>query len=191
MSSTTKLSDIFTAIPALVENGSNWSIFKMRFRLALTPYGLYHHFVPDNKNVKPVDPIPAGTPESSLTSDQKKTARYVLSRVIPDSMLRKIYSDTRPVKDMWNLLSTEFEQKTSLVQADLRAKFHSYRCPEKGDIRIHLNRLRQMHQDLQNIGVLIGDEDYAAIIMQSLPSSFADFVANIAAAAQLVQVTLT
>jgi hypothetical protein len=89
------------------------------------------------------------------------------------------------------MLVMEFEQKTALVQADLHAKFHSYRCPEKGDIKIHLNRLRQMHQDLQNIGVLIEDRDYAAILMQSLPSSYADFVANIAAAAQLVQVELT
>jgi len=92
---------------------------------------------------------------------------------------------------MWEMLSTEYEQKTSLVQADLRAKFHSYRCPEKGDIRVHLNRLHQMHMDLQNIGVIIEDKDYAAIIMQSIPSAYADFCANIAAAAQLVMVDLT
>jgi len=48
-----------------------------------------------------------------------------------------------------------------------------------------------MYLDLQNIGVTIEDEDYAAIIMQSLPTSYADFVANIAAAAQLIQVDLT
>ena len=206
MSSTTKLSDIVSAIPALTENGSNWSIFKMRFRLALTPYGLYHHFVPDTRNPKPKDPTPKAA--ATLTTDQTKakekyeedlakwdkddtTARYILSRVIPNSMLRKVYSDSRTVKDMWDMLSTEFEHKTSLVQADLRAKFHSYQCPEKGDIRIHLNQLRQMYLDLQNIGVVIEDKDYAAIIMQSVPSSYADFCANITAAAQLVRIDIT
>jgi hypothetical protein len=206
--STAKISDIITAIPSLAENGSNWSIFKMRFRLALTPYGLYHHVVPDNNIPKPVDPLSSIAAGTTLTADQKKakeqydedlakwdrngdTARYILSRVIPDSMLRKVYSDTRPVDLMWNMLTVEFEQKTSLVQADLHAKFHSYKCPEKGDIRIHLNRLRQMHQDLENIGVTIDDKDYAAIIMQSVPSTYSDFCANIAAAAQLVRITIS
>ena len=206
--STAKISDIILAIPSLAKNRSNWSIFKMRFRLTLTPYGLYHHVIPDNKNVKPVDPLSSVAAGTTLTADQKKVkeqyegdlakwernsdmARYILSRVIPDSMLQKVYSDTRSVKEMWDMLTTEFESKTSLVQADLHTKFHSYRCPDKGDIRIHLNCLRQMHQDLQNIGVLIKDKDYATIIMQSLPSSYMDFVANIAAAAQLVMVDLT
>ena len=68
--SNVKLSDIITAIPALTENGSNWSIFKMRFRLALTPYGLYHHFVPNSKNLRPWNPIPYGT--TTPTEEQTK-----------------------------------------------------------------------------------------------------------------------
>jgi hypothetical protein len=155
--SNAKLSDIITAIPALAENGSNWSIFKLRFRLALSPHGLYHHFVPDTSHTKPVNPISRTVPGTLTDIEQKlkdkymdelakwekdnDTARYILSRVLPDSMLRKIYSDTRSVKDMWDMLCKEYQQKTSLVQADLRAKFQSYRCPEKGDIRVHLNRL--------------------------------------------------
>lgn len=205
-----KSSDIITAIPPLAENGSNWSIFKMRFRLALSSNGLYSHYVFDGKKSKPIDPTthtPAD-PKGSITESETKlnemyeneadqwdkdelVARYILSRVIPDSMLRKIYSETRSVKEMWEMLTKEFEQKTSLIQADLRAKFQNYRCPEKGDIRIHLNRLRQMHQDLENIGVTIEDGQYAAIIMQSLPSSYSDFMANIAAAAQLVNIKIT
>jgi hypothetical protein len=48
-----------------------------------------------------------------------------------------------------------------------------------------------MYLDLHNIGVIIEDKDYAAIVMQSIPSTYADFCANIAAAAQLVRVDLT
>jgi hypothetical protein len=158
--SNAKISDIITAIPALAENGSNWSIFKLRFRLALSPHGLYHFFVPDPDHTKPVNPISRtiAEPRGTLTETEQKlkekydddlakwdknndTARYILSRVLPDTMLRKIYSDDRSVKEMWDMLCTEYQQKTSLVQADLRAKFQSYRCPEKGDIRVHLNRL--------------------------------------------------
>jgi hypothetical protein len=70
-----KVSDIVTAIPALTDNGSNWSIFKLRFRLALSPHGLYHSYTPpsansgeENRAKKPVNPTgstitdPKGTP---------------------------------------------------------------------------------------------------------------------------------
>ena len=51
-----RLSDIATATPALNKNSSNWSIFKIRFRLTLSPgYGLYHHYVPDLKYAKPTN----------------------------------------------------------------------------------------------------------------------------------------
>ena len=206
--STAKISDIITTIPSLTKNGLNWSIFKMCFCLALMPYSLYHHIILDNKNVKPVDPLSSVAAGTTLTADQTKakeqydddlakweknsdTVWYILSRVILDSMLWKVYSDTRPVDLMWNMLSVEFEQKTSLIQADLHTKFHSYKCPEKGDIHVHLNQLWQMHQDLENIGIVIDDRDYATIIMQSVPSMYADFCANISAAAQLVWITIT
>ena len=110
--SNAKLSDIITAIPALSENGSNWSIFKLRFCLTLSPHGLYHFFVPDPDHTKPVNPISCmiAEPRGTLTETEQKlkekydedlakweknndTAHYILSRVLPDSMLWKIYSD--------------------------------------------------------------------------------------------------
>ena len=75
------------------------------------PYGLYHHVVPDTKIPKPTDPLSSIAAGTTLTPDQKKVkeqydedlvkwerngdmARHILSWVIPDSMLRKVYSDT-------------------------------------------------------------------------------------------------
>jgi gag-polypeptide of LTR copia-type len=211
MSTSTRLSDIISAVPALTEDGSNWSIFKMRFRLALIPHGLYHFYVPDKENPKPVDPISrilADPKSAQLTEVEIKLrdkyneemvkwkrsediARYILSRVIPDSLLRKIYDDDRPVHVMWKMLTQDFEQKNALVQATLRMKFNTYRCPDKGDIRQHLSKLRQMHQDLQGVGVNISDRDYVAIIMQSLPLSYGDFVAHLAASAQMANMEVS
>jgi hypothetical protein len=65
------------------------------------------------------------------------------------------------------------------MQADARARFHAFKCPERGDIRAHLNTLEQMPQDLENISVTIEPKDYVAAIMQSMPPTYSDFIAHI------------
>jgi len=75
-----KLSDIITAIPVLSETGANWSIFKMRFRLALLPHGLYHFYVPDKRHQKPVNPIKRTIgPTDTLTQDETKCSLHPLA----------------------------------------------------------------------------------------------------------------
>ena len=59
--------------------------------------------------------------------------RQQLARALPDSLLWKILHDDTVAK-MWKTITTEYELKTSLVQADLRAKFQNLSCPENGDL---------------------------------------------------------
>src|SRR5882672_3242144 len=138
------LSDIISAIPTLAEDASNWQIFEIRFRLALSVYGLYPHFIAEKNHTKLVDPISRRTStevepklmerdedEREKWDKDEDISRYVLSRVIPDSMLLKIYSDTRSVHEMWKILVNDAEKRVALLQADLRAKFFRYRCPDK------------------------------------------------------------
>ena len=112
--SNTKLSDIITAIPALLENSLNWSIFKLQFHLTLSPHGLYHFFVPDPHHMRPINPITRTITKlrGTLTETEQKLkekfdedlvkweknndiAHCILSQVLLDSMLQKIYSDTQ------------------------------------------------------------------------------------------------
>jgi hypothetical protein len=74
----------------------------------------------------------------------EQITRYVLSRVLTDAMLRKVYSTSLRVDEMWTNLVKEFKAKTAIAQSELRAKFLAYRCPEKGDVRRHLDVLSIM-----------------------------------------------
>jgi gag-polypeptide of LTR copia-type len=94
-------------------------------------------------------------------------------------MLQKIYSANRPVKDMWDMLVLEFESRSTLAQVDLRVKLQNICYHEKGDIRVHLDKIRQTYIDLENIGVTISDDEYTAIIIKSLPPSYADYLSYI------------
>jgi hypothetical protein len=90
-----------------------------------------------------------GTSTTSLTGEEQKAineyngklakwtkdesmARFILSQVIPNSMLQKIYSANRPVKDMWDMLV--LESRSALAQVDLCVKLQNIHCHEKGDI---------------------------------------------------------
>jgi DNA-binding beta-propeller fold protein YncE len=101
----TKISEIVSAIPVLTDSGSNWSIFKMRFTLTLEPYNLldfYNENVSANKVQEPAKM--QGTSTTPLTAEEQKAineyngklakwtkdksmAQFILSRVIPNSML--------------------------------------------------------------------------------------------------------
>lgn len=65
------------------------------------------------------------------------------------------------------------------------------RCTEKGDVRTHLDNLRAAHAELATVGVRIDNDEYASIILKSLPSVYSNHLASVSAAAHLAGVTLT
>jgi hypothetical protein len=129
----TKISEIVSTIPVLTDSGSNWSIFKIWFTLALEPYNLLNFYNGNASASKPQEPAKMqGTSTTPLTGEEQKaineynrklakwtkdesTARFILSQVIPNSMLQKIYSANGPIKDMWDMLVLEFESRSALA----------------------------------------------------------------------------
>ena len=87
---------------------------------------------------------------------------------------------------MWSTIKAEYESKTALVQSDLRAQFQTLRCPERGDLRAHLDKLSQMWEDLCAAGVSITDAERSSIITNSLPTGYSSYVSHLSAAAHLM-----
>jgi hypothetical protein len=86
------------------------------------------------------DTAPKPTEAEPLKKWQEKEflTRWQLTRAIKDVTLQKIITKSA-IHKMWTAIKTEFETKSALVQADLCAKFSSICCPEKGDVRAHLD----------------------------------------------------
>jgi gag-polypeptide of LTR copia-type len=80
---------------------------------------------------------------------------------------------------MWDMLVLEFESRSALAQVDLHVKLQNIHCHEKGDIQVHLDKIRQTYINLENIGVTISGDEYTAIIIKSLPPSYADYLSYI------------
>jgi hypothetical protein len=65
------------------------------------------------------------------------------------------------------------------------------RCDEGGDVKAHFGELNRLHQIMAGMGAIVDDEDYAAIIMGSLPDSYRPIISALEAAAGYLSKVVT
>ncbi|KAF8811867.1 hypothetical protein BYT27DRAFT_7024641, partial [Phlegmacium glaucopus] len=63
-----------------------------------------------------------------------------------------------------------------MVSVDLQRRMQEQRCPEKGDVTTHFSTLRTMREDLALMGQSLTENDFYAIILGSLPSSYDPYI---------------
>jgi hypothetical protein len=78
-----------------------------------------------------------------------------------------------------------------LITIDLGRWLQTTRCSEDESVREHFERLGDMHEQLAAMGKSIADEEYASILMGSLPASYAPTLSGISAAAEISATTPT
>src|SRR5262245_54584045 len=130
--------DDFTSVPILEPDGSNWVVWKNRLHYAMAAKGTYEHLTGSSTR-----PPASASAEAIATWDKVEAiatwdkvealAHWQLSRAVKDVTFHLIMSKEK-VSEMWTEIKKEFESKSSLVQADLRRKFHEMRCTERGDV---------------------------------------------------------
>ena len=144
---TTSLSDTLpSSIPKLDASGINWAIFSVRFQDAIEAKGFWNHFDGTIKRpeqtytpiVTASDGAKTGgddiTPADELAKLQlqwdkdKRSAKSLLTQKIPNSTLMHIHTK-KTVVERWNLIVTEYTEKGSYTQTDLRQKFLELKCP--------------------------------------------------------------
>jgi len=70
-----------------------------------------------------------------------------------------------------------------MVQVDLRCKMMEKRATDTDDIQAHLDDMALMHEHLSGIGIALHDDDYALMILMSLPESYMIHLETLANAA--------
>jgi hypothetical protein len=216
MSAPTKLGEDFLRIPKLDVSGTNWVIFKDRFIWALDARGILDHIDGTGKEpAKPADPIPApqvaevqpttATTQSVLTAEIAEYAKLELewkrdvkewrqgeaiakqqiAGSIPDSLFMKVRAKGTAY-EIWTELGNHFEKRSRMVSIDLRRRLQELRCAEKGNVVEHFATLRKMREDLASMGEALTENDFYAIIMGSLPSSFDSYLSALNATSSVL-----
>src|SRR5882724_3543616 len=73
---------------------------------------------------------------------------------------------------MWQIIVTEFDRKGCMVQVDLCCHMMEKCMSETDDICAHLDDMALSYERLSGMGVAIHDEDYASMVLMSLPNSY-------------------
>ena len=108
---------------------------------------------------------------------------------IPDTILIRI-QNLSTATDMWDALQREFEGWTAFVQNNLRHKISLAKCGENENVCEHTDQMHYMFEELAGMGVMILDEEYLAMLMRSMPNTYANFLAPIISSAVTVTTTV-
>jgi hypothetical protein len=84
---------------------------------------------------------------------------------------------------MWKEIRMLHEGKSALVKADARKCMLLACCDEGRDVKAHFRELNRLLQIMAGMSAIVDDEDYAAIIMGSLPDLYRPIISTLEAAA--------
>ena len=164
-----------STVPKLDAEGDNWAIFLVRFMDAVEAKGFWGHF--DGSSSVPVmttTPTEAEKTAKSQWEKDERSAKTLLTQRLPDSTVMEIHSK-KTVRERWDAVVKEYTVKGAYAQTEMRAKFLTSRCPEKGNAKDFLRGLRLKKEELAQVGVKISDEDYLSTIISSLPDALSNF----------------
>ena len=146
---------------------------------AVEAKGFWGHF--DGTSPSPVLSATATAADIAAKAQwdkDERSAKTLLTQQLPDSTVMEIYLK-KTVQERWEAVVKEYTVKgayhAACAQAEMRAKFLTSQCPEKGNVKDFLRGLRLKKEELAQVGVKISDEDYMSTIISSLPDALSNF----------------
>lgn len=115
--------------------------------------------------------------------------KQLIASTIPDSLFMKVRAKGT-AREIWAALAAEFERRSRMISLDLRRRLQEQRCGEKADVRAHFAKLRTMYEDLAAMGHTPEDDDFYAIILGSMPTSFETYISSLTASSTITGTVL-
>jgi hypothetical protein len=113
-----------------------------------------------------------------------------IAGTIPDSLFIQI-KNLNTANKIFMHLSNLFEQRSCVVSVELLRKLQDLKCPEKGNVHEHFDKMHTAKEQLSSLGHAPTDESFATMIMSSLSSSYDPHLSALTASAKVSSVILT
>jgi hypothetical protein len=178
-------------VPKLLADGSNWVNYRDWMIWAISSRTLSDHLTNDSM---PAVYGAAGT-INGVTAPARwayseATMKQAIAASVPDSIFMQIKLHTR-AKDVWDGLKTLYEGRSQMITVDLRRKIQSLKCEEDGNVRTHIKTVANLCEQLAAMGTSIPDNEYASILLGSIPASYEPQMAAMSTTAKLMGMPLT
>jgi gag-polypeptide of LTR copia-type len=154
--------------------GHNWMPWKRRMQAVLRDLGLEQYIGIDS-----VIPLPADTQKPTTEELEKQRrwrdgdakARTRIELSISDAEMIHI-SGATTASEMWQQLITVKEAKGKLGMLALRRSLYRTVAEEGFNMIEHIGKLRKIQEELHLQNSKVSDEDFAIILLSSLPESW-------------------
>jgi hypothetical protein len=177
------MSDNRTAITKLATDGSNWVTYQDHMTWAFSSRLWSDHLT---GTTTPATYIAAGT-INGLTPDQRweaeeAAAKNMIAASVPDHVFNRIKNKTTAM-EVWTAVKAIYQTRSKMITVDLGKKLQSARLGDEDDAHAHFARLVDLQEQLASMGKTLDDDEFASILLGSLPTSYAPTIGGINAAA--------
>jgi gag-polypeptide of LTR copia-type len=87
---------------------------------------------------------------------------------VPNSILMEV-RNLDNAKKIWDAVCAKYETKSLTVKIDLRCRIYEMECEDNSNVRMHLETLMRMQEQLAGMNTALTNDDLVTIILGSLP----------------------
>jgi hypothetical protein len=172
--------DFKVTIVKLVNDGTNWISYRDRMIWAFDNRSWSDHLTNDTVPVTWAT-IGTVTLQQQWTAEEASTKNLIAASV-PDHVFNRIKTKTN-TKDIWDAIKEIYQKRLKMITVDLGQKLQGTKLGDDEDVCTHFTYLSNMREQLASMGKTIDDNEFASILLGSLPPSYESTVNAINAAA--------
>ena len=177
-------------VPKLAADGSNWVVYRDRMTWAMDSRLLSDHLTNVSMPAAYGPGTINGVTLAARWAQGEATVKQAIAASVPDSIFNRIKGSTR-AKDVWDALKALFEGRTQMIIVDLRRQLQTMKCGEDDNVRTHFDTIANLREQLAAMGKTIADDEYASILLGSLPAAYDTTASAMSTTASLTNTTLT
>jgi transposase InsO family protein len=154
-------------------DGTNFSSWKFRLKMVLIDRNLWDIVDGTESRPGPEDLTALG---SFTKKDNQALAQIALT--VSNAQLVHI-RNASSARDAWLKLCSAFEAKGLAAKVYLRRQFFTVKLHEGSSMQSHINMVRDLADQLDEIGAPVSDEDLAITLLCSLPERFDSLIVSL------------
>jgi len=156
----------------LASDGSNWVSYRDRLTITLKMKRWQEHLTEDAVTQAYNDRSTINGIASEMRwEDDDQAVKHVIMNSVPDEVFNRIKGGAS-VKAWWDSLKTICEGRSRSLLIDLGRKLQNTYCGDNDDVRVHFVKLANIREQLAAMGQSVADQQYANILLASLPPCY-------------------
>ena len=159
-------------LPKLPTDRSNWVTYRDCILWMIRQRQWLDHF--SSASITPAYTAAGdinGVSPATHWANEESTIMTLIPASVPDHVFNRIKTKTNSF-EVWNTIKAIYQTRSKMITVDLSKQLSNTKLGDDEDARAHLTRLQDLQEQLASMGKTNNDDEFASIILRSLPPSF-------------------